>query len=132
MNSTLTPTQSSSPAPATNGNGNTRTGFLTPLANIVETNDGYLLEAEMPGVSKDGLEITVENGELVILGRRTPPSVKGVAVYRESRGWDYRRLFELDPSIDPSKISAKVEQGVLRLHLPKSESVKPRKIAVTE
>ncbi|HEY2341431.1 MAG TPA: Hsp20/alpha crystallin family protein, partial [Chthoniobacteraceae bacterium] len=57
---------------------------------------------------------------------------KGQLLYRESRTWDYRRAFELDPSIDASKISAKMEQGVLRLHLPKAESVKPRKIAVTD
>ena len=52
-------------------NGTSRVSYLTPLANILETADGYVLEAEMPGVNKDGLQITVENGELVILGRRT-------------------------------------------------------------
>ena len=49
---------------------------------------------------------------------------------RESRGNDYRRVFEIDPSIDAAKISAKIEQGVLTLHLPKAEAVKPRKIVV--
>jgi len=58
--------------------------------------------------------------------------VKGQQVYRESRGWDYRRVFELDPSIDASKVSARIEQGVLKLQLPKAESVKPRKIEVTD
>ena len=52
-------------------------------------------------------------------------------MFRESREADFRRVFELDPAIDTSKISAKVEQGILTLTLPKSESVKPRKIAVT-
>jgi len=108
-----------------------RVSFLTPLANILETNDGYVLEAEMPGVNKAGLEITIENGELVILGRRSNETVKGREVYRESRAADYRRVFELDPSIDSAKISAKIDQGLLRLHLPKAESVKPRKITVT-
>jgi len=108
-----------------------RVNFITPLANILETHDGYVLEAEMPGVSKEGLEITIENGELVIFGRRSPAPVKGREVYRESRGLDYRRAFELDPSIDSTKISAKIDQGLLRLHLPKAESVKPRKIAVS-
>lgn len=109
-----------------------RTHFLTPLANIVETKDGYVLEAEMPGVNKEGLEITVDNGELVILGRRTGAPKSGQVLYQESRDLPFRRVFELDPSIDVSKIHAKIDQGVLRLTLPKAESVKPRKISVGE
>jgi HSP20 family protein len=117
---------------ANRGNGSNRVSHLTPLANILETQDGYILEAEMPGVNKEGLEITVENGELVLFGRRHADEVKGTELYRESRGWDYRRVFELDPSIDTARITAKMEQGVLTLHLPKAESVKPRKITVTD
>jgi HSP20 family protein len=105
--------------------------FVTPLANILETSDGYLLEAEMPGVSRDGLEVTIENGELTIVGHRPRISEGRKPVYRETREFDYRRVFELDPSIDASKIVAKMDQGVLRLTLPKAESVKPRKIEVT-
>ncbi len=126
MNATLNKPESQSPA----GNGAQKVTYTTPLANIRETKDGYVLEAEMPGVAKDGLEITVENGELAIVGRRTPVTESGRSVYRESRGSDYRRVFELDPSIDAGKITAKVDQGVLTLHLPKADSVKPRKIAV--
>lgn len=119
--------------PEGRANGTTqRQEFLTPLANIVETGDGYLLEAEMPGVAKDGLEVSVENGELLIVGRRAKVEHAGQPIYRESRTNDYRRHFELDPSIDSSKITAKMEQGILRLHLPKAESVKPRRIEVTD
>ncbi len=127
MNTTLNKPEN---RPTLNGNG--RTQYLTPLANILETQDGYVLEAEMPGVNKEGLEITVENGELVIVGHRTSVPKSGQPLYRESRDMDYRRVFELDPSIDASKIHAKIDQGVLRLVLPKAESVKPRKITVTE
>ena len=109
-----------------------RVNYVTPLVNILETPEGYVLEAEMPGVNKDGLELSVENGELTIFGRRAAVETKGREVYRESRGFDYRRSFELDPSIDTTKITAKFDQGVLTLHLPKAESVKPRKIAVTD
>lgn len=112
--------------------GTSRVSYLTPLANIHETSDGYVLEAEMPGVDKSGLELTVENGELTIRGQRKGYETKGQTVYRESRSADYRRVFEIDPSIDTSKITAKIEQGVLTLHLPKAESVKPRQIAVTD
>ncbi len=123
MNATLTKSENS--APAAN-----RVNYLTPLANILETKDGYILEAEMPGVNRDGLEVAVENGELTIYGRRTVEEARGREIYRESRAFDYRRAFELDPSIDTAKISAKIDQGVLTLHLPKAEAVKPRKIAV--
>ena len=125
MNSTLEPPQTKP-----SNNGNTSVRYLTPLANIRETKDGYVLEAEMPGVSKDGLDITVENGQLTIVGRRAAKEPRGRELYRESRAFDYRRTFELDPSIDTARVSARLDQGVLTLQLPKAESVKPRKIAV--
>jgi HSP20 family protein len=84
----------------------------------------------MPGVNKEGLEITVENGELTIAGHRAAVETRGREMYRESRALDYRRSFELDPSIDATKITAKIDQGVLTLHLPKADAVKPRKITV--
>src|SRR5580700_2805617 len=111
MNTTLTKSE-----PQTVRNGTAAVEYLTPPANILEMKDGYVLEAEMPGVSKDGLEVTVENGELTIVGHRAVTEVKGREVYRESRRFDYRRSFELDPSIDTAKITAKVDQGVLTLH----------------
>jgi HSP20 family protein len=113
-------------------NGTSRVSYLTPLANILETGDGYVLEAEMPGVSKDGLQITIENGELVILGRRTAYESPGTQLYGETRPVDYRRAFEIDPSIDAARITAKMDQGILTLTLPKAEAVKPRKIVVTD
>lgn len=104
--------------------------FVAPAATVLENADGYTLEVEMPGVSKEGLEMWVENNELTILGRRTLPPVEGTLVHRESRGENFRRSFEIDPSIDAAKISAKIDQGVVTLTLPKAEQVKPRKIAV--
>ena len=105
--------------------------FVAPEVNIIETKDGYVLQAEMPGVSKESLEMWVENNELTILGRRSLPTVEGTLLHRESRAENFRRTFELDPSIDAEKISAKIEQGVLTLTLPKAEQVKPRKITVS-
>ncbi len=127
MNATLTSPQSQAPALR---NGSHRVSYLTPLASILETEDGYVLEAEMPGVNKDGLDVTVENHELTIIGRRAVTECSGREVYRESSASDYRRTFELDPAIDTTKVSAKIEQGVLTLHLPKADAVKPRKIMV--
>jgi HSP20 family protein len=105
--------------------------FITPPASISESADGYSLELEMPGVGKDGLEISVENNELTIIGRRSNPAIAGTPVHRESRLHNYRRSFEVDPSIDSGKIVAKINQGVLTLALPKAEEGKPRKIAVS-
>ncbi len=115
---------------ATNGQ-RSNERFVAPLATVLENGDGYTLQVEMPGVSKDGLEMWVENNELTIVGRRSLPEVKGTVLHRESRRDNFRRAFELDPSIDTGKISAKIEQGLVTLTLPKAEQVKPRKITVS-
>jgi HSP20 family protein len=107
-----------------------REQFVAPAASVIEDGDAYTLEVEMPGVNKEGLEISVENNELVITGRRSLPTAEGTLLHRESRPENYRRSFEIDPSIDIGKVSAKIEQGVVTLHLPKAEHVKPRKISV--
>ncbi len=108
------------------------TSYLVPTVDIVENNDAYVLEADMPGVNKEGLEILLENNELTIIGHRTTQSSDAQYVYRESKPAHFRRVFELDPAIDIEKIDAKIDQGVLILSLPKSERVKPRKIMVTD
>jgi HSP20 family protein len=105
--------------------------FITPVASVVEGGDVYMLNVEMPGVNKEGLEISVENNELTIIGRRSLPQIEATLIHRESRPESFRRAFELDPSIDMSKISARIDQGVLALTLPKAEQVKPRKITVS-
>ena len=105
--------------------------FITPPASVREIGDGYMLEIEMPGVKKDGLEISVENNELTIIGRRSLPVVEGTLIHRESRPENFQRMFEIDPSIDADKISAKIDQGLVTLTLPKAEHVKPRKITVS-
>jgi len=118
-------------SPKTTGRAQTET-FVAPDVNIFETQDGYLLEAEMPGVNKEGLEITVAGNEITIVGRRASEPAGGEALFRERSTVDYRRVFELDPAVDTGKINAKMNQGVLFLTLPKSEEVKPRRIAVSD
>ena len=114
-----------------NGEGAQAEQFVAPVSSVLENADGYTLEVEMPGVNKEGLEIAVENNELTILGRRSLPAIDGTLIHRESRPHNFRRTFELDPSIDPSKINAKIEQGIVTLTLPKAEQVKPRRITVS-
>lgn len=104
---------------------------VSPEVSVHESQDGYVLEAEMPGVNKDGLEITVEGNQLTLVGRRGATESKVELLHRESRRGDYRRVLELGPDIDPGKIEAKLDQGVLTLRLPKSDRAKLRKIAVS-
>ena len=107
-----------------------RVQYATPLVDVESNEEGYIIRAEMPGVDKSGLEITVDNGELTIAGHRHTSELTGEPVYREIRNNDFRRVYELDPAIDTAKISARIEQGILTLTLPKTESVRPRKITV--
>lgn len=105
--------------------------FVAPRASVVENGEGYILQVEMPGVNKEGLEIAMEDNELTIIGRRSLPTVDGTLIHQESRRENFRRSFEIDPSINTDKISAQIGQGILNLKLPKSERVKPRNIAVS-
>ena len=107
-----------------------RVQYAAPLVDVESNEEGYTIRAEMPGVDKSGLEITVDNGELTIVGHRRTSELTGEPVYREIRNNDFRRVYELDPAIDTAKISARIEQGILTLALPKAESVRPRKITV--
>ena len=100
--------------------------FVTPPASVSETADGYLLDLEMPGVGKDGLEISIENNELSIVGRKNAATPDGTVLHRESRPHPFRRAFELDPSIDPAKISPRRRQGVIPPTLPTPAEVHPR------
>ena len=104
--------------------------FAAPEVNIYETEKNFVLQAELPGVSKEGLEVTLEGSTLTLVGRRSAPSSAGTPLYRESHPLNYRRSFELDPSIDTSKVGAEIAQGVLTLTLPKAERVQPRKIEI--
>lgn len=105
--------------------------FLRPRANIVSNENGYVLSLDLPGVKRSDLEISFENGELTIVGRRPANASQATVLHRESRTGDYRRVFELDATIDATAIGAKLEDGVLTLTLPKAERAKSRKIEIT-
>ncbi|PYJ79884.1 MAG: heat-shock protein Hsp20 [Verrucomicrobia bacterium] len=105
--------------------------FVVPFASVTEAAESYTLEVEMPGVNKEGLEVSVENNELTIVGRRHFPTVEGALIHHESRAENFRRAFEFDPSVNADKISAKIDQGLVTLTVPKAEHVKPRKIVVS-
>lgn len=108
-----------------------RVEYILPAVNVYETDDGYVLEADMPGVTKDGLSIYLDQNELTLIGRRSQERPK-TEHYRESADGDFRRVFELDPEIDTEKITARVEDGVLRLNLAKREHARLRRIPVSD
>jgi HSP20 family protein len=104
--------------------------YITPLVDVQSTPESVVLRAEMAGVSKGGVEISVEDGNLILVGHRQSLNVSGEPIYLERRPVHYRRVYELDPSIDTDKITARVEDGILTVTLPKSEKVKPKKITL--
>jgi len=106
--------------------------WLLPPVNICETRDAYMLEAEMPGVNQQGLEVVLEGHTLILRGRRQVTSPSGTPLYVESKPASFQRVFEVDPTIDAKGITARLEQGLLRVRLPKAEQVKPRRIPVTD
>ena len=103
-----------------------------PNVDILETQDEFLVVADMPGVSADGVDIQYEQGVLTIQGRVEPRQDEDDTTYvlQEYGIGDYYRSFRLGEGIDPDKIEARLKDGVMELHLPKSEATKPKKIAV--
>jgi len=105
----------------------------TPNVDIIETSDEFLVVADMPGVAADAVDIRYEQGVLTMHGRVEPRQNEETTSYllQEYGVGDYYRSFRLGEGIDPDKIEAHLKDGVMELHLPKSEASKPRKIAVT-
>lgn len=104
---------------------------VKPAYEIKETAEAWGLTVHLPGVAKDGLELTAEEGFITIRGRRGWTAPEGwTAVYRESVDAPYELALEHENTVDVDKIHAELKDGVLRVSLPKAEAVKPRKIAV--
>lgn len=104
---------------------------LVPPVDIYDAGEEYVLKAEMPGVEKQDLEITMNNNELEINAAVHGDDGEDSALsYGEFRLFSYHRKFVVDDSVNSSAITAVLENGVLTLTLPKSEKVKPRKIEV--
>jgi HSP20 family protein len=111
----------------------TRPGpVFIPAVDILENTNELIVLADMPGVDSKNVDIDLRESKLTITGRIDPVEKEGeVALYKEFQWGDYFRQFTLSDVIDQGKISAKMENGVLRLILPKVEKMKPQKIQVT-
>jgi HSP20 family molecular chaperone IbpA len=110
----------------------TKPGLVfTPEVDIFETDRDITLLANMPGVAADDIAINLDNGVLTISGDVKPwESAEEQDVLVEFEIGQYYRQFTLSDTVDQGKIEAKVENGVLRLVLPKAEKAMPKKIAV--
>ena len=108
------------------------TQTVQPAYEVKESNDAYGLIVHLPGVSKEGLELTAEAGTFTVRGTRAWKQPEGwTALYRESADVPFELVLTHDNTIDAEKIHAELKEGVLRVSLPKTEAVKPRKIAVS-
>jgi HSP20 family protein len=109
--------------------GSPRSNF--PALNTWEDAENYYVEAELPGLKVQDLELSVVGQELTISGERKSQEKEGVAWHRRERPWGkFVRALELPAPVDPDKVDARFENGVLLVTLPKSEAAKPRKIEV--
>lgn len=103
---------------------------IVPPVDIYETSSDFSLIADIPGVSKENLKLDIDNDELIIRGTFEEKSEGGEKLINECLYGEYYRTFTIGDTIDREKISAKLEDGVLTITLPKHERVKPRKITI--
>ena len=102
-----------------------------PAVNIYAGQDGVAVVAELPGVEKDDLEVQAHQDTLTLRGNRRPAAERPEAYHRRERGGGpFTRSLQLPYRIDPERIAARLENGLLRLSLPRPEEDKPRRIAV--
>jgi HSP20 family protein len=104
----------------------------TPLVDISEDANEYLVKAELPELKKEEVKVSVENGELTISGeRKSEKEEKGKKFHRIERSYgSFLRSFTLPESVNAEKVSAEFKDGVLSVHLPKDERAKPKSIEV--
>jgi HSP20 family protein len=106
---------------------------ISPLLDVVERDNEFIVKAEMPGMKKDDIEVSLENGVLTITAetKSETEEKEGDRVIRQERRYGkYLRSLRLGKEIDEKKVKASYKDGILELVLPKAEEVKPKKIAV--
>jgi HSP20 family protein len=104
---------------------------VRPLHEIKETPEAFGVTVYLPGVAKTGLDLTVEEGQIRVVGRPAWKQPEGwTTLYRESADAPFELVLTHDNAIDADKVAAELRDGVLRISLPKHEALKPRKIAI--
>jgi HSP20 family molecular chaperone IbpA len=126
--------QSLTPAPEPASTPSTTTGprwFCTPPIDIYETDAGLVLQADLPGVAPDQLELQVQDNRLTLMGRVAPQAPENARlIYQEYRVGDYLRSFILSEDVDHDRIAAKFSDGVLQVTLPRTIKPEPRRIQI--
>ncbi|TDJ67654.1 MAG: Hsp20/alpha crystallin family protein [Proteobacteria bacterium] len=108
---------------------------VVPAVDVSEDDNGYVVRAELPGVKKEDIDVTLEDGVLTISAETKSKSESeekdGERVIRQERRYGkYSRSLRLGTQVDEGKVKASYKDGILQLVLPKSEAVKPKRIAV--
>ncbi|MEN8188225.1 MAG: Hsp20/alpha crystallin family protein [Thermodesulfobacteriota bacterium] len=102
---------------------------LAPAVDIYENEEEILLHADLPGVARTDISIEIDDGKLSVSGQRKLTG-NGALISSEFTSAEFTRTFSISKEIDVEKINATLELGVLKLHLPKSASARPRKIEI--
>jgi len=128
-----TPVPSKNCTPAVEGvPAATAVPMIKPTYDVQETAEAYRLTVQLPGVARDGLELTVENEVVRVTGRRTWTQPAGwTALHRETADAGYELELAHDNAVNADAVSAELRDGWLHVTLPKHEALKPRKIAVS-
>ena len=105
--------------------------WISPLVNIFDLEDEYLIEAYLPGVDKENLRIKFEDDFLILMGRIDYDYMMNrKSILQELEMGNYYRKFKVDKAIDENKINARLDAGILRIFLPRDEKSKPRAINI--
>jgi HSP20 family molecular chaperone IbpA len=102
---------------------------VRPRVDVFENEAEYLVVADVPGVTKDAIDVRFHDGELRLEARRGAGAT-GQALAQEYRAADYVRAFTMPEGVDAEKIDAELANGVLKVHLPKSAAKRPRRIDI--
>lgn len=111
--------------------GSTPEAALRPSVDIYETGEGIVLQADMPGVSKERLSLRVEGNNLLVEGSiGVAPQEQMTALYADVRSTVYRRSFALSNELETDKIDANLKDGLLTVRIPKRAELRARRIEV--
>ena len=103
-----------------------------PVVDILETNDNFLIQVELPGVEKSAVKLSIEKGVLLISGQRPQGTLsEGMRYHRTERPYGrFERAFRVPDTVDEQKLEADLKNGVLTVRLPKVEKAKPKSIQI--
>lgn len=104
--------------------------LFNPPIDIYETSTGLVLYADLPGVSTENLELEVQDNRLALFGKVPPENSDHQTLHREYEIGDYLRSFILSDDVDHERIVARLNNGVLRVELPRNEKTEPRRISI--